>query len=183
MKGQKASPPKPNSAEFCFVTFFGVFIALLCVSACDVAISKHIFNGEEMKMMVGAWGALATLLFGAPVAPLAQPRMVFGGHIISVTVAILVNYLTDEEAGVAAIPQWVSTALAPALSITLMAATGFTHPPAGACSLIYISAGRRLKAMGWLFMAVPAISSSMLMVSIALVINNLSNNSKYPLFW
>jgi len=182
MRGQKASPPKPNSAEFCFVTFVGCFLSLLALSGADDALRRHIFNNEEMLLLIGSFGALATLLFAAPVAPLAQPRIVVGGHIISAAVGIIVDYLTNDKF-VAIIPQWVANALAPALAITLMAATGLTHPPAGACSLMYISGNARIKSLGWLFIVVPIITGSLMMLGVALLVNNLSKHRKYPLFW
>uniref|UniRef100_A0A7S0VHV0 HPP transmembrane region domain-containing protein n=1 Tax=Hemiselmis tepida TaxID=464990 RepID=A0A7S0VHV0_9CRYP len=181
MRGQKASAPRPNSAEFCLVTFVGCFTSLLALSAIDNALRPHIFSDEQMPLLVGSFGALATLVFAAPVVPLAQPRIVVGGHIISAIVGISMGYLTSDRDS-AILPQWVANALAPAVAITLMAATGMTHPPAGACTLIYIS-NASIKSLGWLFILVPVITGSLVMLGIALFVNNLSKHRKYPLFW
>eukprot|EP00961_Rhodomonas_salina_P084698 1137763-Rhodomonas_salina.2 len=43
-------------------------------------------------LMLGSFGALATLLFGAPASPFAQPRMVLLGHLQSALIAVLVSH-------------------------------------------------------------------------------------------
>ena len=47
--------------------------------------------------MVGSYGALATLLFGAPASPFAQPRMVVGAHALCCTIAVAMDYFIESD--------------------------------------------------------------------------------------
>jgi CBS-domain-containing membrane protein len=41
-------------------------------------------------LLIGSFGASAVLLFGATESPLAQPRNLVGGHLVSAVVAVIV---------------------------------------------------------------------------------------------
>jgi CBS-domain-containing membrane protein len=58
------------------------------------------------------------------------------------------------------------------------------HPPAAACALLYISSDVESpqKTLGWEFL-VPAFLGSIIMVLVALVVNNAFKIRSYPLFW
>ena len=53
-------------------TWFGVASTLLCLSALSDLV-KGLSDGQY-QLMLGSFGALVTLLYGAPSSPLAQPR-------------------------------------------------------------------------------------------------------------
>lgn len=77
--------------------------------------------------LVASFGASAVLVFGLPQAKLSQPRNLVGGQCLSALTGILVRLILQ--------PRWaskasfVSAALGMALSLTVMQATGTTHPP------------------------------------------------------
>jgi len=180
--GGKGTPPKANTFEFCAVSLFGCFTAMIIIMGMDKALKGYVYNDQQLFASLGSYGALATLLFAAPAAPLAQPRNIVGGHVVSCTIGFLIDYLTNERwANV--IPQWVAQALVPSLAIAAMAKCGLTHPPAAACALIYISGGDQFKSLGWLFLIFPVLSGCLIMFLVAGLVNNLSSNRRYPQYW
>jgi len=64
-----------------------------------------------------------------------------------------------------------------------MMATKTLHPPGGATALIAVIGGPKIHALGFLYAFVPAGLGALLLVVIALLINNLSPNRRYPEFW
>jgi len=161
------------------LTWFGVFSTLLLVSGLNKIVSE---SDETYFLMVGSLGALCTLLFGASNSPLVQPRNVIGGHCVAVVVSVLTYYLVGDEFQ-PLVPKWVAAALAPATAIAIMAYLGFTHPPAGAVSLIFISGSPRVTGLGWHFLFVPILSSCIICMLMALLLNNLSPKRQYPVSW
>jgi len=79
-------------------------------------------------LLIGSFGASAVLLFGANESPLAQPRNLIGGHLVSALVAVVVVALGG--------PGPFPIALAVGFSIFLMYITRTIHPPGGATPLI-----------------------------------------------
>nr|WP_051498679.1 HPP family protein [Moorella thermoacetica] len=75
----------------------------------------------KMPLLVLSFGASAVLIYGVPDVPLAQPRNVVGGHIISAATGISIYYFFGMT--------WWSAALATFLAIVLMLITGTVHPP------------------------------------------------------
>jgi len=59
-----------------------------------------------------------------------------------------------------------------------MMLTKTTHPPAGANPLAIMLGGT-----GWSFLFMPVLTGSILIVLVALVINNLDKLRRYPTFW
>ncbi|GIZ16513.1 hypothetical protein RCZ15_24140 [Capnocytophaga catalasegens] len=82
------------------------------------------------------FGATCVLAFGVPNSPLAQPRNIIGGHLISTLIELLCLYLPGN--------QWYSLALGVGLSIGIMQLTKTTHPPAGADPIVVILGAERL---------------------------------------
>ena len=46
-------------------------------------ISAKFFNPYDLTLLIGSFGASAVLIYGAIKTPLAQPRNLLGGHILS----------------------------------------------------------------------------------------------------
>lgn len=180
--GQAASQPPPRATWTAGAwTLVGAFLGLIVPSALE---KFYFHDATNLVLMLGSFGALATLLFGAPASPFAQPRMVLLGHLQSALIAVLLDYLVISEHthfATAFIPQWVAAALVPAVSITSMALTGFINPPAAACAFIYTTGNETIKEAGWWYLLVPLLGSS-LMILVALIVNNLSSNRRYPNF-
>ncbi len=78
----RGSPPRVSNAEIAW-SWVGAFLG---IAAAGLA-SQAIFAGTDLTLMVGSLGASAVLLFGAPRSPLAQPRNLVGGHVLSASSA------------------------------------------------------------------------------------------------
>ena len=72
------------------------------------------------NFLIGSFGALATLLFAAPAAPLGRVRNTFGGHMLSCLIAIAIRAPTVGDVEV--VPPSVQKVLVPAVSIGIMKA-------------------------------------------------------------
>lgn len=120
--------------------------------------------------IMAPFGATCVLAFGIWDAPLSQPRNIIGGHVISTLVGLLCFHLFGQSI-------WVM-ATAVGLSIGLMMLSKTTHPPAGADPLVVILSGS-----SWTFLLTPVLIGSVLIVVLALLINNMDKKRKYPTFW
>ena len=192
-KGQGDQPPSPSwDWRVAAVTFFGVALSLTLISylaALFGSWSGHsghhelALTSEHWVLMLGSYGALATLLFAAPQAPVSQPRMVLGGHAIAILVAIAFDRISEPAYGTAILPREMAVGLAPAVAITAMQILGLTHPPAGAAVLVFLFYPESIRQMGLLFY-VPVYLGCFILVLMALVINNsFSFRPAYPRFW
>jgi CBS domain-containing membrane protein len=76
-------------------------------------------------------------------------------------------------------------ALSVAISVTVMHFTLTMHPPGGATALIYIIGTKEIQSLGWMYPLTPIALGVIMMLIIALVVNNISSNSKrhYPIYW
>ena len=162
------------------VCWVGVFVSLLCVSAFNELIVD--LSDETRIALIGSLGALVTLLYSAPASPLVQPRNVFGGNLVSASVAILFYYASGPQFA-NAIPKWLAVAIVPATSIAAMQVLGLSHPPAGAASLIFISGSAKITEMGWMYLVTPLLIGNVTCFVCAVVINNLIKSRQYPIYW
>ena len=84
----------PHCAHEHKPSFFGVFFSLINSFLGILIISRidEVFVMEEldMVMIVGSFGAQATLVFGAPSSPLAQPYNCIVGNAISSFIGVSV---------------------------------------------------------------------------------------------
>jgi CBS-domain-containing membrane protein len=103
-------------------------------------------------------------------AALSQPRNIVGGHLVSTAIGLILLQLFVNEA-------WV-LALGVGLALSLMHLTRTTHPPAGADPIVVIVAGS-----SWSFLFTPVLMGSLIIVLVALLVNNLDEQRKYPTFW
>ena len=88
-------------------------------------------------------GASAVLVFAVPSSPMAQPRSVIGGSVLSALVGMMVVHVVPypELAG----------ALAVALAILAMSLARCLHPPGGAMALLGVIGGPAVTAAGFAF--------------------------------
>lgn len=121
-------------------------------------------------LLIGSFGASSVLLFGATESPMAQPRNLIGGHIISGVVAVVV-------VGILGSNPW-SMAVGVGLAIFLMNITHTTHPPGGATTLIGIQGAATIS-----FVFVPVLAGALILLLLALFTNNLVYHRSYPKHW
>ncbi|MCI3922584.1 HPP family protein [Paenibacillus sp. TRM 82003] len=145
-----------------WIGFIGGFVA--------IGVLAWFTDATGSAWMMAPFGASCVLAFGVWDAPLSQPRNIVGGHLVSTLVGLILYHLFGNEI-------WV-VALGVGLSVFIMHMTRTTHPPAGADPLVVIMEGSP-----WSFLLTPVLAGSLVIVVIALVINNLDRRRKYPTFW
>jgi CBS-domain-containing membrane protein len=106
-------------------------------------------------LLIAPFGASCVLVFAMPQSPLAQPRNVIGGHMISAIAGLSVFYLLG------ATP--LAFALGVGLAIASMILTAMVHPPAGADPIVAILTGA-----SWQFLFAPVLIGTILIVMIGI---------------
>ena len=171
MKGSTKSPPGVGAGELLW-SWIG---SVLGIGVCGWLSSRY-FEPRELSLLIGSFGASAVLVYGAIKSPLAQPRNLVGGHVISG----LIGVACWQAFGATL---WVAAALAVSLAIVAMLATKTLHPPGGATALIAVIGGGKVHDLGFLYAIIPAGAGAVVLLIVALLVNNLSRNRKYPEYW
>ena len=78
---------------------------------------------------------------------------------------------------------WVAAAMAVSLAIVIMLATKTLHPPGGATALIAVIGGAKIHSLGFLYAVLPAGAGALVLLIVALLVNNLAPTRKYPEYW
>jgi CBS-domain-containing membrane protein len=171
MKGATTSPPGPGAQEIAW-SWLGAFLGIALV-----ALVHYNFLAEGgMLLIIGSFGASAVLIYGAVKSPLAQPRNLVGGHILSAIIGVFCFQTFSGET-------WLAAALAVATAIAVMHATRTLHPPGGATALIAVIGGDQVHTLGYLYVVMPVALGAVIMLVVALLINNIPKTRKYPEFW
>ncbi|OGU00181.1 MAG: hypothetical protein A2X80_07250 [Geobacteraceae bacterium GWB2_52_12] len=124
----------------------------------------------DHPLLIGSFGASAVLLFGATESPLAQPRNLVGGHLLSAGVAVLEVPLLGTTP--------LAMAIGVGLAILVMNLTHTTHPPGGATALIGIQG-----AAGPEFLLFPVLAGALILLATAIFTNNMVYHRRYPRHW
>lgn len=161
MKGQSTSPLQVNLKDIC-TGLVGGFMTIF--------ILLQLTRVTETEWLMAPFGASCVLVFAAWNAPLSQPRNIIGGHLISTFVGLGLYHLFGAE-------PW-TLALGVGLAIACMMLTKTTHPPAGANPIIVM-----LGAYSWDYLISPVLIGAIVIVGVALLVNNLRNDRSYPIFW
>ncbi len=170
MTGTTQSPPGAGLAEILW-SWFGAFLGIGAVAWLDGFLEK-----TDVLLLIGSFGASAVLIYGAIKSPLAQPRNLVGGHLISALIGVSAYYLLSP------LP-WLAAAVAVATSIAVMHATRTLHPPGGATALIFVMGSPKIHHLGYLYVLMPVGAGVAVMLLVALLVNNLSPRRRYPEFW
>ncbi|MDY6823649.1 MAG: HPP family protein [Thermodesulfobacteriota bacterium] len=171
MKGVTTSPPRVSVAEMVW-SWIGSFLGIATVAM----IHDRVLAEADLVMIIGSFGASAVLIYGAIRSPLAQPRNLLGGHIISAVIGVAVFKLLGADLALAA-------ATAVATAILAMHATKTLHPPGGATALIAVIGSEKIHALGFWYVLVPAGLGAAVMLVVALLVNNIAPRRRYPEFW
>ncbi|MBU7316382.1 HPP family protein [Paenibacillus oleatilyticus] len=124
---------------------------------------------SEVALLMAPFGASCVIAFAIPDSPLAQPRSIVGGHLLSTAIGLVVLHTAGFHA-------W-SAALALGLSIVAMQWTRTLHPPAGADPLLVMMAGS-----AWSFLWSPVLLGSLLIVAVAWGYHRVCRRT-YPQRW
>lgn len=171
MKGHSSSPPGVGLTEILW-SWVGAVLGILPLSFLTHALT----DTASATFIIGSFGASAVLVYGAIRSPLAQPRNLLGGHVISALIGVASVQLLPGQL-------WLAAPLAVATAIAAMHATKTLHPPGGATALIAVIGGPGIHKLGYMYALVPVGLGALIMLIVALLVNNLSRNRRYPEFW
>ena len=167
----RGSPPRVSNAEV-FWSWVGAFLGIGAVAGAG----QLFFAGLDLTLMIGSFGASAVLLYGAVRSPLAQPRNLVGGHVISALVGVACWQLLQGT-------PWLAQAVAVATAIALMHLTRTLHPPGGATALIAVIGSPEIHRLGYWFVLMPATLGPLILLVVALLVNNIPQSRRYPEIW
>jgi CBS-domain-containing membrane protein len=170
-KGGGQSPPKVALTEIIW-SFVGALLGI----GCCAYLSAAYFEPRDLTLLIGSFGASAVLIYGAVKSPLAQPRNLVGGHIISALTGVACYKLFGGSL-------WLAASLAVSFAIAFMLLTRTLHPPGGATALIAVISGKQVHDLGFFFAVLPVGIGVMVLLFVALVVNNLCGDRKYPEYW
>ena len=171
MAGVTQSPPLVSSAEV-FWSWLGSFLGIAAV----VYINDGFLEKTDLVLIIGSFGASAVLIYGAIKSPLAQPRHLIGGHLISAVIGVSALKLLFPY-------PWLAAALAVSVSIAVMHLTKTLHPPGGATALIAVIGGPKIHQLGYFYVLMPVGAGALIMLAVALLVNNLAPTRRYPEYW
>ena len=146
---------------------------LACVLGASVGITLAlVVAGPPMSpLMLASLGGSCVFLFGLTRAPAAQPRSLFGGHLIGAAAGIACFQLWGDHL-------WVYT-LALVLTLSCMLLTNTVHPPAGANPIIMIYSHAGVAAL-----VQPVVIGVVALFAVAFVWSRLIPGvSHYPVNW
>ncbi len=171
MRGGARSPIRVSAGEI-FWSWIGAFTGILAVAF----IHFQLLSDSDLVMIIGSFGASAVLIYGAIKSPLAQPRNLLGGHLVSALIGVFFYQLLPQQI-------WLASAMSVATAIAVMHYTRTLHPPGGATALIAVIGSEKIHTLGYLYALIPVGTGAMIMLVVALVMNNLARTRQYPEFW
>ena len=134
-----------------------------------IAVLSYINSFDESNLwLIPPFGASMVLVMAVNESPLAHPKNVFFGHLISAFAGVLVFWILGYSA--------ISLGLGVGLAIFLMMVTDTIHPPAGANPIIAI-----LGAKGMSFIIMPVAIGAFFIVLFAVIYNKLLHRKYFSL--
>ena len=136
--------------------------AFLCISLIAFINSYDVFN----IWLIPPFGATMVLVMAVHESPLAQPKNIFFGHILSALSGVLIYFFLGMS--------FLSIGLAVAISVWAMMITKTIHPPAGANPIIAILGGKGLS-----FILLPVATGALIIIIFAMIYNKILKRN-YP---
>jgi len=171
MRGTTQSPPRVALSEVLW-SWTGAVIGIALVGL----LHARMVDQAGQALLIGSFGATAVLVYGAIRSPLAQPRNVLGGHVLSALIGVCAQEILGAT-------PWLAAAVAVATAIAVMHLTKTLHPPGGATALIAVIGGDSVHSLGYMYALVPAGLGAVILLLVALVVNNIPKGRRYPEFW
>ncbi|WP_198304659.1 HPP family protein [Arcobacter vandammei] len=152
-----------------FWSWIGSLLGILAITY----FHKNFLDDDGLVLVLSSFGASAVLIYGAVNSPLAQPKNLIGGHILSAIIGVISYKLFEPNLFLAA-------AIAVSTSILVMQLTLTLHPPGGATALIAVIGNEQIHDLGFFYVLVPVFSGALILFLIAFIINNIPKNRAYP---
>ena len=121
---------------------------------------------EGMIWLIPPFGASMVLVMAVHESPLAKPKNILLGHILSALSGVIILYLIGDN--------FLALGIAVALAVFVMIATDTIHPPAGANPIIVILTGQGIS-----FVLFPVAVGAFMLVVFAYLYNKLLKRN-YP---
>ena len=174
MRAEGKPSPRP-SYKHIFLSTAGGFLGIFAIERIGFGLGMA---GVDSLFLIGSFGASAVLVYGVPRAEFSQPRNVIGGHVVSALIGVSLGKVLGADT-------MLVYPLAVALSIFAQQVTRTVHPPGGATALIAIIGGENVRNLGFYYAICPVMIGSVIMVLVAVLVNNLSSDSNrnYPSYW
>ncbi|MBG1265923.1 HPP family protein [Nostoc sp. WHI] len=161
METKERSGSRPNN-RYIFWSFIGAFLG--------IAILAELTLATHTPLIMAPFGATCVLAYGVFDSPLAQPRNIIGGHMISTFIGLVVLHTLGSHP--------IAMALGVSLAIVVMQLTKTVHPPAGADPLVVLATHPPVS-----FLILPVAIGAIILVIVALITNNLASQRRYPKYW
>tara|TARA_A100001015_G_scaffold110351_1_gene122449 strand:+ start:2937 stop:3395 length:459 start_codon:yes stop_codon:yes gene_type:complete len=136
-----------------FISAFGAFLCMFLIAYFNSIDSTNVW-------LIPPFGASLVLVMAVHESPLASPRNLFFGHVLSASSGVLMFYFLGNTA--------LSIALGLGFAISLMMLTKTVHPPAGANPVIAV-----LGAKTFEFVIMPVAIGALFIVIFALLYNKI----------
>ena len=136
--------------------------SIVCISL--IAFLDEFF--EDAVWLIPPFGATMVLVMAVHSSPLAQPKNIIIGHVLSAAAGVIVYYFLGNT--------FISVGIGVGLAVFLMMVTKTIHPPAGANPIIVI-----LNGQGINFILYPVAIGALIIVFFAIIYNRLLKR-KYP---
>ena len=136
--------------------------SIVCISL--IAFLNEFF--EDAILLIPPFGATMVLVMAVHSSPLAQPKNIIIGHVLSAAAGVIVYYFLGNT--------FISVGIGVGLAVFLMMVTKTIHPPAGANPIIVI-----LNGQGINFILYPVAIGALIIVFFAIIYNRLLKR-KYP---
>ncbi|MEX1200201.1 MAG: HPP family protein [Methylophaga sp.] len=146
--------------------------ALLAIAGLMIVLDWLGLSAASSMLVLASMGASTFLLFVVPHSPMAQPWALVGGHLTAAVIAVICAQFLPS-------PLW-ATALAVGLSVFAMHLLHCLHPPAAATAMITVLGGEAVTQSGFAFVYTVVLANCGLLLLLALLINNLLPNRRYP---
>ena len=137
----------------------GGFAAIFCLA--------FLTQRSGTLLLIAPFGASCVLVFALPKSPLAQPRNLVGGHLVSTLTGLAVFAIFGASP--------LAFGLGVGLAITAMLLTDTTHPPAGADPIVVILAGA-----SWPFLFTPVLAGALVIACLGWGFHRYVTGSSYP---
>lgn len=164
LEGKEKLAAKPKLADL---------LRSLIGASLSIAMLMLLSHWSGHLWIMAPFGASCVLLYAVSHSPLAQPRNVIFGHLVSAFVGLI--FLKLFGAGI------FSSAMAVAVAICMMQYLRCVHPPAGANPLVILLTAH-VVTYDWYFLIFPVLLGSVLLVLIAYCVNNFKSDKAWPVY-
>ncbi len=149
------------------ILFYPPLVAGIGAAICIALLAYLNISSSQNLWLIPPFGASIVLITAAHSSPLAQPRNIFFGHIISSICGLFVIYLFDVS--------YLSIGFSVGLAVSLMMITKTVHPPAGANPIIIMMGNE-----GFSFLLMPVSAGAAILVLYAFIFNKYIHKRNYP---